>query len=77
MPRAFDSDEVERGTQTLRFLERVDCPACRHEFYAEFTDPSMSVEDIDTPPSATQTCPACRHEFIAELTGWTFYTEAG
>lgn len=77
MPRGFDSDAVARGEQALRFVERVDCPACALVFEGVFHADADTVEDLAAPPVGAHTCPGCGHGFGTELTGWTFYSEAG
>lgn len=74
MPRAFDSGEQ---SGLLHFTELVDCPACGLTFDGDFTDGSMSVEDIVDPPQGRHQCPGCGHGWVSEMTGWNFFTEAG
>ncbi len=76
-PRAFDSDEVERGQAGLVFTENGDCPRCAEVFDAQFRDDSIAVQDIVSAPTAALTCPSCGYPFTATMTGWTFFGEAG
>lgn len=78
MPRAFDSDAVQRGEQPLVFTENVECPQCATVFDGSFHDSeSLSVEDVADPPTGTHTCPACGHSWMSSMSGWVFFTEAG
>ncbi len=77
MVRAFDSDEVSRSGQPLRFTELVDCPTCETTIEGVFVDASISVEDIVDAPTGRHHCPRCGHEWVSAMTGWLFFGEAG
>jgi RNA polymerase subunit RPABC4/transcription elongation factor Spt4 len=61
----------------IRLTEIVDCPECLTPFEGEWVDDSVTLEDMDSAPTAAQTCPFCGEIFTAEYSGWTMYNEAG
>ena len=73
MPRASDSDR----TDSVSFIENVECPACGTVAECLFGTDATTVEELTDPPVAVHTCPVCGICSDITFSGWTFYTEAG
>lgn len=63
----------------LELTALVDCanPDCGATYDGNWTDDSMSVQDMAEPPEAEQTCPGCGHVQLEAYSGWCFQSEAG
>lgn len=55
----------------------VECPSCDTPFEGHWSDDSMDLEQMDSPPVEDQMCPECGKVFEEAYPGWATFGEAG
>jgi hypothetical protein len=75
MSHPESGEQAAAGMLVLR--ANLDCE-CGEVFEGEWTDTSLSLEDMAEPPVADQQCPACGLIMADEpWPGWMWRSEAG